>query len=170
MPFEAIFAFFLGGVLSSEPATINSCHAINIVCITSSAACPLLVRRRKPGYRPGTIQSSCVRTVVPSAALPLEAVKCIVSMQRRQTVTAFICLLLQQSHSQVVCVGAAADVYSTGGASPALSVVIENKDTHLNACAEQHCAQTATLQPICHRRTRKGVSACEQGCSVLATY
>jgi len=34
-PFEAIFAFFLGGVLSSESATINVCHAINILCIMS---------------------------------------------------------------------------------------------------------------------------------------
>ena len=34
VPFEAIFAFFLGGVLSSDSATINSFHAIDMMVIT----------------------------------------------------------------------------------------------------------------------------------------
>jgi len=45
-PFEAIFAFFLGGVLSSESATINIIHAINILSIGAKAT---------PGYRRGNI-------------------------------------------------------------------------------------------------------------------
>ena len=53
-PFEAIFAFFLGGVLSSESATINICHAINILCVLSPEV--PIGAKATPGYRRGKIQ------------------------------------------------------------------------------------------------------------------